>query len=568
MSQTKVQLVAPVGIVTASGVNVSGTITATSYSGSGANLTGVGVGTTASVNTSGIITAVSFFGNGANLSGVGLGSTASASTTGIVTASKFVGSGIGLTNIGGPIGAIIYKPAVGSSNVGVTTNIEITFSKPIQAGVGTITLRTGSASGTIVESFDVTSSNRLTISTAKLTIDPTSDLNESTTYYVVLPSGVLKDTYVGISSNVLIDTYSFTTQAFNYELFMWGYGNYGQLGQNDRTPRSSPTQIPGTQWSFVANSYLQTNAIKTDGTLWVWGYGAYGALAQNDQVNRSSPVQLPGTQWEQITGGYLHSLAKKSDGTLWAWGIGLYGQLGQNNTTYYSSPVQIPGTQWNQLFSNGYAANFSIASKTDGTLWAWGYGATGRLGLNNTIDRSSPVQLPGTQWNTTNKYSISIGNGHVLALKTDGTLWSWGYSSYGVLGLNNQVQYSSPIQIPGTQWSECNAGGYGSMAIKSDGTLWVWGRNDYGQVGINDVIPRSSPIQIPGTQWTKPNSGNISSRSLKTDGTLWMWGYNNFGTLGQNDLTHYSSPRQIPGTQWYFESGEVYESFAIKQIIP
>ena len=87
-------------------------------------------------------------------------------------------------------------------------------------------------------------------------------------------------------------------------------------------------------------------------------------------------------------------------------------------------------------------------------------------------------------------------------------------------------------------------------------------------MGLNDTTNRSSPTQIPGTQWTKPNSGNISSRSLKTDGTLWAWGYNNFGNLGQNNLTNRSSPIQIPGTQWYFESGEVYESFAIKQVLP
>ena len=573
MSQSKAELVAPVGIFTASGINVTGVVTAVSFEGDGSQLQGVGIGTTGSVNSSGIITASAFYGSGIGLTGITLlGPTNSYETTGIITASAFYGDGIGITNIGGPLSPISYSPGIGQTNVGVSTNIVITFNKPIASaaatsGIATITLRTDAADGTIVESFDIADSTQLSISGGVLTITPSASMAGLTTHFLVIPAGTLQDTIV-TSENIGITTYSFTTQQLNYELYAWGYNNYAALGQNNRTQYSSPVQIPGTQWSFVANSYLQTNAIKTDGTLWAWGYNAYGNLSQNDKTDRSSPVQIPGTQWEQITGGYLYSLAKKTDGTLWAWGTGLYGQHGQNNTTYYSSPVQIPGTQWDQLFSNGYAANFNIATKTDGTLWVWGNGATGRLGLNDTNDRSSPTQIPGTQWSTTNKYSISIGNAHVLALKTDGTLWSWGYSPYGALGLNNPVQYSSPIQIPGTQWSECNAGAFGGMAIKSDGTLWSWGRNDFGQVGINDAIPRSSPTQIPGTQWTKPNSGNISTRSLKTDGTLWMWGYNNFGNLGQNNLTHRSSPVQVPGTHWYFESGEVYESFAIKRVIP
>jgi len=244
MSVTKAQLLSPVGIVTASGVNVSGTITATSFSGSGANLTGVGVTAGASVNTSGIITAVSFSGDGSNLSGIGIGSTANVATTGIITASKFSGSGIGLTNIGGPIAGLVYSPPIGATGIGSLSNISITFSKPIQAGVGTITLRTDSATGSIIESFDVGTSSSISISGAKLIIDPTSNLGAGTTHYVVIPAGALKDTYAGISSNVGITSYYFRTQQIDYSLFAWGYNVLGALGQNDTTTRSSPIQIP------------------------------------------------------------------------------------------------------------------------------------------------------------------------------------------------------------------------------------------------------------------------------------------------------------------------------------
>ena len=137
-----------------------------------------------------------------------------------------------------------------------------------------------------------------------------------------------------------------------------------------------------------------------------------------------------------------------------------------------SSPVQIPGTQWTNPNVNGYS---SFCFKTDGTLWAWGYNGNGQLGQNDKINRSSPIQIPGTQWNS---LSGSLFPPFTLAAKTDGTLWSWGYNGDGNLGQNDRTQYSSPVQIPGTQWSinenSFSRGGFSSFAIKTDGTLWAW----------------------------------------------------------------------------------------------
>jgi len=572
MSQTKAQLLAPVGIFTGSGINVSGTLTATSYSGSGTNLSGVGVGTTASVNTSGIITAVSFSGDGSNLGGVGFGTEDSAVTTGIVTASKFVGSGIGLTNIGGPIAGLVYSPSIGATNVLLDTNIEIIFSKPIQAGVGTITLRTDAADGTIVESYDISSSDRLTISTAKLTIDPTDNLSGLTTYFVVVPSGTVKDTFAGISSNTAIDTYSFISQQLNFNLFVTGLtSDYGQLGLNDLVNRSSPVQVPGTQWDLViTHRYSVNGAYKNDGTLWMWGYNDWGNLGLNDNVYRSSPTQVPGTQWsynEYLHGGYQDFVSTKDDGTLWAWGRNGNGQLAQNSiTTDYSSPIQIPGTQWNQVFRG---ARKTFATKTDGTLWVWGYNTYGPLGLNDQAHRSSPIQLPGTQWKM-----VSGNLYNTLATKTDGTAWVWGRDQGGCLGLNASgaaAYYSSPRQLPGTQWDVLYSDAYNSthsMGRKTDGTLWAWGYNSNGVLGLNDTNQYSSPRQIPGTQWTnkfRTVQGSMSS-AIKDDGTLWAWGLGDYGGLGQNATNIIvSSPIQIPGTQWYRTAVSGRSLYAIKQ---
>ena len=136
------------------------------------------------------------------------------------------------------------------------------------------------------------------------------------------------------------------------------------------------------------------------------------------------------------------------------------------------------------------------ASKTDGTLWAWGNNEQGQLGQNNTDDYSSPRQIPGTNWNLTTGGGTRTGN-VFSAVKTDGTLWVWGINEYGSLGQNDLADRSSPVQIPGTTWAKVGSSRYGAAAIKTDGTLWTWGHNTKGALGQNQMyISRSSPVQV------------------------------------------------------------------------
>ena len=118
---------------------------------------------------------------------------------------------------------------------------------------------------------------------------------------------------------------------------------------------------------------------------------------------------------------------------------------------------------------------------------------------------------------------------------------------------------SSQKQIPGTNWSNFGAGGGGDFqmrALKTDGTLWTWGRNNDGQLGLNDKVDRSSPTQIPGT-WTTFGAAQYSCAGIKTGGTLWIWGGNDYGQLAQNDTAYRSSPIQIPGI--YSDVGAVWD---------
>jgi alpha-tubulin suppressor-like RCC1 family protein len=299
-------------------------------------------------------------------------------------------------------------------------------------------------------------------------------------------------------------------------LWSWGRGNRGQLGNNRVTDQYvSPNQI-GTakDWAQIfAFSESGCFAIKSSGTLWAWGGNLGGELGLNDVgISRSSPVQVGAlTNWKYIAGGAAHALAVKTDGTLWSWGGGSLGRLGGNNVIARSSPVQVGAlTNWAQASGGGA---FSVAVKTDGTLWSWGFNQTfvGNLGLNDSgIDRSSPVQIGAL----TNWKQVSAGNDFCVAVKTDGTLWSWGQNQSGQLGDGTGANKSSPVQIGAlTDWSVVIAGADQAVGVRTNGTLWAWGNNTYGQIGDGTNTNKSSPVQIGAlTTWDKLSSSNVSSR--------------------------------------------------------
>mgnify|MGYP001203425167 CR=1 FL=1 len=357
----------------------------------------------------------------------------------------------------------------------------------------------------------------------------------------------------------------------SYSLWAWGKNAKGGLGQTDAlgVAKDSPVQIPGS-WSKMAHQTYNNEyhlAIKPDGTMWGWGENQHGQLGLSNKTYYSSPVQIPGTTWAAVATAYRCTMATKTDGTLWTWGNNDQGQLGHNNKnpTSYSSPKQIPGTTWPTDNNKMSGATYGMyAIKTDGTLWMWGYNAMGQLGQNNKTNYSSPVQVPGS-WSYLSNASHST---HTMsAIRTDGTLWSWGINQEGVLGLNQPTgtAYSSPVQVgTETTWTGIGSGNKSIFGTKSDNTFWSWGYNAYGQLGQNNKTRYSSPTQIPGTTWSAGgSSGSRSTTTLfsKTDGTLWSVGWGaDWGMLGAGigASVKRSSPVQIGSeTDWASGYGSV-----------
>jgi alpha-tubulin suppressor-like RCC1 family protein len=321
----------------------------------------------------------------------------------------------------------------------------------------------------------------------------------------------------------------------------------------------------------ITNSYIWNGTTYTASGTYTYSYNNANGCASVDTLKLTIvTVSCLNT----ISAGNDYTIAIKTDGTLWAWGSNLYGKLGDGTASEFDylwntfiadndkkTPVQIgTATNWASISASYY---HTIAIKTDGTLWAWGYNGNGQLGDGTTTQRNSPVQI-GT---ANNWKSISASGGHTLAIKTDGTLWAWGENYVGQLGDGTTTQRNSPVQIgTSTNWKEIRSLNSHNIAIKTDGTLWAWGHNLFGQLGDGTTTQRNSPVQIgTATNWASIGVGDVHTMAIKTDGTLWAWGANFNGQLGDGTTTNRNSPVQIgTATNWASISSSEYHNIAVK----
>ena len=341
------------------------------------------------------------------------------------------------------------------------------------------------------------------------------------------------------------------------ELYAWGRNVFGQVGDNTSTNKSSPVQVGAdTTWSKVIGSKYSMYAIK-QGALWTWGYNNAGSLGINNRTDMSSPVQVGAlTNWASGEGGDEFVYAIKADGTLWAWGYNGYGNLGQGDTVNRSSPIQVGTDTWSAVSSGN--TTFALMIKTDGTLWAVGNNSAQYAFGNGTTTNSSTLVQTGTD---TDWVTVAAGIYGGLAIKTNGTLWAWGYNGYGIGGnsTSTAVDIPTPTQVVAlTNWSKVTYDSRTVFAIKTDGTLWAWGYGGFGLCGQNNITSYSSPVQIGSGTWKDVGSTESAVFAITTSGELYSWGDNGQGDLGQNTpiTLDRSSPVQIGSdTDWASVSG-------------
>ena len=305
--------------------------------------------------------------------------------------------------------------------------------------------------------------------------------------------------------------------------------------------------------SIIA-AFCLCQGVQAQGTVSAWGHNDLGQLG-NGTYTTTPPYGVPTPETVSglsgvtaIAAGNFHSLALKSDGTLWAWGYNYSGQLGDGMFTPQPlfgipTPAQVLGSGGGGYLTGvtAVAASFhSLALKSDSTVWTWGYNVGGQLGDGTRTDRNAPVQVIGLSGVT----AVAAGGFHSLALKSDGTVWTWGYNFNGQLGNGTYTDSNTPIQVSGLSGVLAIAGGYlHSLALKSDGTVWAWGENVYGELGNGTYSTAAhgginTPVQVLGLTGVMAIAGTgFHSLALKSDGTVWAWGLNLYGELGNGTYT-------------------------------
>ena len=347
-------------------------------------------------------------------------------------------------------------------------------------------------------------------------------------------------------------------------VWTWGSDVAGKLGDNQvctdygDTSHDSlmPLKVHGPGNIGYLNSIIAISAgeghnlaLKLDGTVWAWGFNGQGQLGNGTTNDAHTPVQVSGlTNVVAISGRGYHCLALKSDGTVWAWGWNQWGQLGTGTTNATLVPVQVAGLDHPAGISAGYT--ISLALMSNGTVQVWGTGLKGELGQGVFGDHSyTPIPVLGLS----NVVSVSADFQEPEALKSDGTIWMWGWNKLGQLGDGTTLNKNLPEQVLGLT-NMIFAGATGdrdNCAIKSDHTVWTWGRNYNGQLGIGtaDVIPHPAPVQIPafGNGYVlMVQTPDWHSLALESDGTLWGWGTNDHGQLGNNTIGNaYYAPTPV-----------------------
>ncbi|MHB8512299.1 MAG: RCC1 domain-containing protein [Actinomycetota bacterium] len=320
-----------------------------------------------------------------------------------------------------------------------------------------------------------------------------------------------------------------------------GYNFYGQLGNGQTFDSHVPVQTLQLNGVVgVSAGGFHSLAVRSDGTVWAWGNNLDGQLGNNSISSSSLPVQANGLSAAlAVAGGRYHSLALRSDGTVWAWGNNNSGQLGDGLVgTDSHVPVQVTGL--NSVVAIAAGGDRSAALKSDGTVWSWG---SSYLGNGTPTSSSVPVEAIGL----TNIEAIAMGESHTLALKSDGTVWAWGYNYYGEVGDNSQNYVVTPLQVSGlSNVIAIAAGLHHSLALRSDGTLWAWGDNSNGQLGDNSTTNSLVPVQVSGNMAGvfQIAGGGYHSLALRSDGVVFAWGDNSNGQLGDNSTTDSHVPIQ------------------------
>ena len=294
------------------------------------------------------------------------------------------------------------------------------------------------------------------------------------------------------------------------------------------------SKFNASEYTSISSGFQYTIAVRSDGTLWSWGQNSDGQLGDGTILSKNYPVQI-GTDrdWKFVSAGPYHCLAIKTDGTLWAWGRGADYRLGTGYQTQKKEPTLIQDNLTPLYVKHASAGQgHSLAVDINGNLWGWGYNSSGQLGTGDNITVTNPLIIDNSgDWEKVFAGIQTDGDCFSIAIKTNGSLWGTGYNVNYELGLGDTDDRAEFEQIDSGVWTHVSVGENRCIGIK-DGIFYLWG--DY-----TDILSEFYEIPTIKSSWginwidvSCSNNGNFIG--LKNDGTAFTWGNNYNGQLGIN----------------------------------
>ncbi len=365
-------------------------------------------------------------------------------------------------------------------------------------------------------------------------------------------------------------------------LWCWGDNSDGQAGDGTTALIMTAEPIaPGMSWSAVTVADTHTCAIDTTGSLWCWGQPTYGVFGVDLAADVTTPLEVDASGgwtaisagdvttcgihdgivvcsgedqfgqlgdggsfqpapvamdagWAALAGGFEQMCGLELDGTVWCWGNSGHGVFG--SAANDKVPIEVSAATWSAPF---VAGNANVCATSAGEWWCWG-----------SLPAPSPVIEPPTDQGA---YStLSVGEAHACGIRADDTLWCWGETAGGELGVIGSD--GSPTQVGVATWRSVAAGFGYTCAIETDGTLWCWGRNDSLQTGQPTGSEFDVPTQVgAATDWAQVFAGSSSATTCatKTSGLLFCWGFDDDAQAGDGGSVLGVAPTQVTSaTDW------------------
>ncbi|KAH0908901.1 hypothetical protein HID58_032222 [Brassica napus] len=284
----------------------------------------------------------------------------------------------------------------------------------------------------------------------------------------------------------------------------WGRGEDGQLGHGDAEDRPSPTQLSALDDHQIVSvtcgadhtvAYSQSRM-----EVYSWGWGDFGRLGHGNSSDLFTPLPikaLHGVRIKQIACGDSHCLAVTMEGEVQSWGRNQNGQLGLGDTEDSLVPRKIQAFEGIRIKMVAAGAEHTAAVTEDGDLYGWGWGRYGNLGLGDRNDRLVPERV--TSAGAEKMSMVACGWRHTISVSYSGALYTYGWSKYGQLGHGDLEDHLIPHKLEAlgsSVISQISGGWRHTMALTSDGKLYGWGWNKFGQVGVGDNIDQCSPVQV------------------------------------------------------------------------